>query len=178
MIGFQTVVDWMGDAVLTLRDLWPEHPRAMIVGLNPAPKSVSLGHYYQGAVGRRQLGRLSAAGLFPLSDDGFFEANALAAGAGFTDIVKRPTTGERAVSRAEIEYGRARLLDDLAGREVPLLVCVFRHPVGVLLGTEGSPGMQSVPTSWGARVFRMPGPFAPAVEADLVMTELTRTLNL
>ncbi len=40
MTGYQTYVDWMGVRTLTLADIWPEHPRAMIVGINPAPSSV------------------------------------------------------------------------------------------------------------------------------------------
>lgn len=30
----------------------------MIVGLNPAPRSVAAGHYYQGPVGQQQITRL------------------------------------------------------------------------------------------------------------------------
>lgn len=64
----------MGTPTLTLADLWPDEVRAMIVGLNPAPKSVSLGHYYQGPSGQRQLNRLVACGLFPAPRTGsFFE---------------------------------------------------------------------------------------------------------
>ena len=51
----QAKVEWMGTPVLTLRDLWPEQPRAVIVGLNPSLRSVEVGHYYQGRLGQRQL---------------------------------------------------------------------------------------------------------------------------
>ena len=176
--GYQTRIDWMGEWVVTLDDLWPDQPRAMIVGLNPAPASVEAGHYYQGRSGQRQLLRLANAGLFQRPEQGstYFEAGALEAGIGFTDIVKRPTPGEKGVRRAEIEFGRVALSRKLAGQGVPLVICVFRHPVAALLGTSGAPGFQPRLTDWGARVFRMPGPFAAAAEAKGVMADLARTI--
>lgn len=129
LVGYQSVENWMGDEVLTLADVWPEHPRAMIVGLNPAPVSVAAGHYYQGQIGQRQLGRLVDAGVLQRDRGSVIEEAASAAGIGFTDIVKRPTKGEDGIGAIEIEYGRRVLRDKLAAREVPLVICVFRHPV-------------------------------------------------
>lgn len=176
--GLQARIEWMGESVLTLEDVWPERPRAMIVGLNPAPASVEAGHYYQGKSGQRQLLRLADAGLFRRPEFGstYFEPEALEAGVGFTDVVKRPTRGERDVSPEEIEFGRGVLNMELSLRGVPLVLCVFRHPVTALLGTSGAPGFQVRPTHWGARVFRMPGPFAAKAEVSQVMTELSRAL--
>lgn len=176
---YQIEVDWMGMRVLTLRDIWPGTPRAMIVGLNPAPASVEAGHYYQGRSGRRQLLRLADAGLFtrPNLDEIGFEAAALRAQVGFTDLVKRPTRGEHDVSDGEVEFGRKVLFRDLESHGVPLVICVFRHPVTALLGTSGGPGFQPRTTPWGARVFRMPGPFAAASESREVMAQLSRALT-
>lgn len=174
--GYQAETDWLGERVLTLADIWPPEPRAMIVGLNPAPRSVAAGHYYQGTSGRRQLDRLVAAGLFPASDGPYFEDAALGAGIGFTDIVKRPSVGERDVTRAEIAHGRTVLTEALAARAVGLVVCVFRHPADALLGTTTKPGMQGARTSWGGQVFRMPGPYASRQDVRDVMGELTRAL--
>lgn len=39
---------WMGEEVETLADLIPTEARVMCVGINPAPVSVTAGHYYQG----------------------------------------------------------------------------------------------------------------------------------
>jgi len=169
----------MGESVLTLEDVWPERLRAMIVGLNPAPASVEVGHYYQGRSGQRQLLRLAGAGLFRRPEFGstFFEPEALEAGVGFTDVVKRPTRGEKDVSPKEIEFGREALSRELEARDVPLVICVFRHPVTALLGTSGTPGFQARTTSWGARVFRMPGPFAPAAEVSHVMADLSQAIT-
>lgn len=154
---------WVGDRILTLADLWPDETRAMIVGLNPAPKSVEIRHYYQGASGRRQLLRLADAGLFQTPAQGtFFEQAALTAGVGFTDLVKRPTRGEGDLAPAELARGRASLMDALRAREVPLVVCVFRQPADAIMGAKSTVGFQATPTPWGGKLFRMPGPFEKA----------------
>jgi double-stranded uracil-DNA glycosylase len=170
--GHQAVVDWLGEDVLTLADLWPSHTNAVIVGLNPAPPSVAAGHYYQGRVGQRQLRRLATAGVFESPAGTYFEQSALASGVGFTDLVKRPTAGEDGVKAEELRVGRTLLLAALKRRAVPLVLCVFRHPAEALLQRATVPGFQDVRTSWGARVFRLPSPFASHEEVDAVMQRL------
>jgi TDG/mug DNA glycosylase family protein len=72
--------------------------------------------------------------------------------------------------------GRAELLAQLAQREVPLIVCVFKPAVEALLGEVGPPGFQ--PTSFaGARVFRMPGPYAAVDQVGAVMAQLRSHLS-
>lgn len=177
--AYQVELEWMGELVLTLADLWPSQPRAMIVGLNPAPASVEVGHYYQGRSGQRQLLRLADAGLFARPEKGStsFEPAALQSAVGFTDVVKRPTRGEKDVLPREVEFGRVALNEELRERGVPLVICVFRHPVTALLGIGGPPGLQTRRTSWGSRVFRMPGPFAAAAEVNEVMAEFAQTIT-
>lgn len=178
LAGHQERTVWMNQEVLTLADLWPERPRAMIVGLNPAPRSVEVGHYYQGASGRRQLLRLARAGLFASpSSDTHFEETALASGVGFTDLVKRPTRGEGDLSKAELLHGRALLLGALRSRDVPLVVCVFRQPADAVMGSRSVVGFQSNTTPWGGLLFRMPGPFERADVAEARMRELSDALS-
>lgn len=177
MSGYQERVDWMGQEVLTLADVWPEEARAAIVGLNPAPISVELGHYYQGNVGQRQLRKLAEAGVLAAPRGRQFEEVARASGVGLTDIVKRPTRGEGDVGADELAHGAKLLTDKLEQRAVPLVICVFRHPVQVLLGSEGRPGLQSQRTAWGAQVFRMPGPFEKRDVAAQVLSDLTELLR-
>lgn len=176
LVGHQVREDWMGTEVLTLADIWPKDPLAVIVGLNPAPRSVAAGHYYQGQTGRGQLLKLADAGLFQHPSEKQFEDVALAANVGFTDIVKRPSVGEGDVTKSEIEYGSALLAGKLRSRNIGLIVCVFRHPVHALLGNAGTPGMQTKTTSWGARVFRMPGPYDKRENVARVMGELRDVL--
>ncbi len=42
MNGHHVKQDWMGHETTTLRDLWPQPVRAIIVGINPAPVSRSV----------------------------------------------------------------------------------------------------------------------------------------
>lgn len=167
----------MGEQFLTLADIWPARVRVAIVGLNPAPRSVAAGHYYQGSRGRAQMNRLGAAGLFQPSADGYFEDVGVAAGVGFTDLVKRPTAAATAVSQAELRHGRGRLETSLRKRQVPLIICIFKDPVVALLGATSGPGFQATRTPWGARVFRLPGPSQERESAAAVMAQLTRALS-
>ncbi|GGK61106.1 hypothetical protein [Ornithinimicrobium pekingense] len=175
----RTTVQWMGEPVLTLADVWPQRPRGVIVSLNSTPTSVAAGHYHQGSLAQRQLSRLADAGLFRAPEPGqtSFEDVAAEAGIGLADVVRRPTCAERHLIAREIEVGRRSLVVELEARRVALLICIFRRPVDVLLGTSGPPGFQPRTTSWGARVFRLPGPFAPVQEVRGVMAELTQALG-
>lgn len=168
----------MDQDVLTLADIWPHKTTAMIVGLNPAPKSVAIGHYYQGTSGRRQLLRLADAGLFRKPAQGtFFEEAAQTAGVGFTDLVKRPTPGEGDLAPSELAHGRDSLMGALRARKVPLVVCVFRQPADAIMGVKSTVGFQTIPTPWGGRLFRMPGPFERADRVDSQMRALKDELR-
>lgn len=134
MIGHQVEVTLGGQSLVTLADLWPDPCRAVIVGVNPAPKSVDAGHYYQGSNGRTAITRLRAAGLLPPAHGGSADDEAFASGIGFTDLVKRPTRSANDLTPAEMAAGRAELRDKLAAHAVPLVVCVFKPAVAALLG--------------------------------------------
>jgi hypothetical protein len=54
-----------GQHVETLEDLLQPGLRAVCVGINPAPRSVRAGHYYQGNLGQRLFSRLSEAEVLP-----------------------------------------------------------------------------------------------------------------
>lgn len=176
MIGHQLQVVLDGVTFLTLADLWPQPCRAVIVGVNPAPRSVEAGHYYQGSNGRQAVARLRAAGLLPADRGGFADDEALTVGVGFTDVVKRPTPRARDLTAAELEAGRAELRRKLATHAVPLVVCVFKPAVTALLGHVEPAGFQSH-TFGTARVFRMPGPYAPAGEVATAMAQLAAYLD-
>ena len=165
-----------GQSQPVVDNLWPEQCRAVIVGVNPAPRSVEAGHYYQGSDGRRAMSRLRAAGLLPPAGGGFTDDEAVAAGIGFTDVVKRPTRRSTDLAGPELKEGRARLRAELAARRVPLVVCVFKPAVEALLGRAAAPGFQSEAFA-GSRVFRMPGPYAPTADAARVMQELAEHLS-
>lgn len=95
----------MGTQVRTLADLIPASPRAVCIGINPAPTSVDAGHYYQGQQGQRFFTRLTQAGVLHPVDGQYEDDIAVAAGIGFTDVVKRPTARADAVEPYEMRHG-------------------------------------------------------------------------
>lgn len=118
LIGHQSNEIWMGELILTLADLIPDAPRAVLVGINPAPPSVAAGHYYQGRAGRRIMTRLRFAGLLPSEPVGFDDDDAHRHGIGFTDIIKRPTAGASDLRPDEFRHG-ARYLRTGSKRHRP-----------------------------------------------------------
>jgi TDG/mug DNA glycosylase family protein len=177
LIGYQERRDWMGSPVLTLAEVVPAIPRAMIVGLNPAPPSVAVGHYYQGSLGRRLLQLLARHEVFAEPDGPHFEEPALRHSVGFTDLVKRPTARASDLSRSEVAYGRGELHATLSRAQVPVVICVFREAADALLEGPTVPGWQDGTTTWGARIFRMPPPFMKREDAATVMQTLSRALD-
>lgn len=143
LIGHQAVRSWQGVDVLTLAPLWPSgRPYAVIVGINPAPRSVEAGHYYQGAMGRyamkvlREVGVLATDPAYEFDDDA-----ALAQGIAFTDLVPRPTRKANEVRAAERAEGVERLREEIRQHRPRMILAVFKPPVVALLDkAHGKPG--------------------------------------
>lgn len=173
LLGYQERVEWMGQEVLTLAEVWPEAVRAVIVGINPSQTSVDAGHYFQGQGARGQVMKLVKAGLMtPSNDERFFERAALEAGVGFVDLVRRPTPNAKSVPAAERAYGRAIFEGKLAAKDVPLVIGIYAPPIDELMQGPTTPGFQERRTSWGARIFRMPGPMHERESAAAIMATL------
>lgn len=125
--GHRVSMEWMGDTFETLADLFPVKPRAICVGINPAPVSVASGHYYQGRQGQRFNARLRQAGVLAEPPTGWFDDDlAVEHGIGFTDIVKRPTPSADAVGAEELRYGAAILAGKLEVVAPPVLIFPFK----------------------------------------------------
>jgi TDG/mug DNA glycosylase family protein len=177
-LGHRVTVEWMGEEVETLADLLREGLRAVAIGINPAPKSVAAGHYYQGNYGQTFFRRLHKAGLLP-DGEGFEDDRSFAAGTGFTDVVKRPTPGKQGLRPGELEHGRKILEAKLTTLDVPLVIFVFKSAADTLLGRLPPHFYGLVPRRrlGEARVFVMPGPTAArANEADAIK-KLRRALR-
>lgn len=175
--GNRMTVRWRGEEFETLADLLRPGLRAVVVGINPAPKSVAAGHYYQGTYGQRFFDRLRRAGGVP-EGDGFEDDRAFAAGIGFTDLVKRPTASADQVS-AELAHGREELEAKLAEVDVPLVVFAFKSAAETLLGPLPKRFFGVVPREriGNARVFVMPAPTAPTADVDDAVKKLKRALR-
>lgn len=175
--GHRVTLNWMGEEVETLADLLRTGLRAVAVGINPAPKSVWAGHYYQGNYGQTFFRRLKA-GLLA-AGNGFEDDRAFAAGIGFTDVVKRPTAGQEGLRPGELDHGRPILEAKLSTLDVPLVIFVFKRAAETLLGPlpAGLYGVVARRRLGQARVFVMPGPTAAsAIEAEAIK-KLKRALR-
>lgn len=171
-------MDWMDEPVLTLEDLLRPGLRAVAVGVNPAPDSVAAGHYYQGSYGQTFFRRLRKAGLVP-DGERFEDDRAFAAGIGFTDVVKRPTTGVKDLRPGELEHGRALLEPTLAALDVPLVIFAFKTAAETLLGPLPPYFYGLVPRRrlGTARVFVMPGPTAPREHENDAVRKLRQAVR-
>jgi TDG/mug DNA glycosylase family protein len=174
--GRQATEEWMGEPVVTLADVPPRPGGVLIVGINPAPRSVESGHYYQGALGKRLWARLVRLGLlensvFGAEDDAFAEA-----GNGLTDLVKRPTASAGDISGTELAAGADLLREKVHSWNPGLIVFPFKRAAVAALGTRDlrpGPG----PEFEGVVTFLLSGPYAPASEATRSDEELQSVLQ-
>jgi TDG/mug DNA glycosylase family protein len=130
----------MGKKITTLKDVPPRQGGIALVGINPAPKSVEIGHYYQGAVGQGVWARLRKVGA--LNDASYvWEDEAFQAqGNGLTDIVKRPTSNAAALPVDELVAGVKDLRRKLRRWKPGLILFAFRPPAEQLMGRAVRPG--------------------------------------
>ncbi len=162
----------MGERVTTLEDLLRPDLHAACVGINPAPRSVEAGHYYQGRLGQGFFERLRQAGVLPASFAGYEDDAAFAAGIGFTDIVKRPTVSAKEVTPAEFTHGRELLRGKLTEHKPELIIFTYTKTAQTLFGSFAGngfvPGLQLTNT----QVFVMPGPYENAATAAKTIQQL------
>lgn len=154
----------------TLPDVPPEPGGVLLVGINPAPVSVTTGHYHGGRIGRRLWRRLEDVGLLDDPVPGKEDEALARAGHGLTDLVKRPTRSAAELTKDELATGvdvlRAKVRDWRPG----LVLFVFAKAAAPVLGRRVKPGrnqeLEGVPT------FLLSGPFAPGAESRRVDDEL------
>ncbi len=168
----RVVEDWMGSEVETLSDLLRPGLLAVCIGINPAPRSVRAGHYYQGTLGQKIFARLQQARVVPDGRGGWQDDEAFAAGVGFTDIVKRPTARAVEVRPEEYLHGRARLEAKIGDARPRLVIFTFKEAAKRLFGQFPGNGFVDL-TLASSDVFVMPGPYEATRTADATLRELT-----
>ena len=138
-----------------LRDYLRPGLDVVFVGANPGEISARQDHYY--ANPRNPFWTLlHKAGFVPEGLGAQDDKRVLEFGIGLTDLVKRPTSGIRDLSRAEMKAGAMRLEKKLQLCR-PLVVCF--NGVAVYTGFTGEkcePGLQRGARLAGARVFVVP----------------------
>lgn len=169
--------DWMGATVETLEDLLPESPRAVIVGVNPAPASVQAGHYYQGQLGQRLWQRLTRCGLMAIAPGQWEDDAAVNAGYGLTDVVKRPTPSADALLPGEREHGAALLREKLCAVGPAAVIFTFKDAATAMVGPVRGFGWIDGLTLAGADVFVMPGPYEARPKVDQALAALAARLD-
>lgn len=175
-MSHRITVEWMGATVDTLADLLPVSPRAVIVGVNPAPSSVEAGHYYQGQLGQRLWQRLTRCGLLELGRGPWEDDAAVNAGFGLTDVVKRPTPSADALLPGEREYGAARLREKLLAAGPEAVIFSFKDAANAVVGPVRGFGWIDGVALAGAAVFVMPGPYEARPKVDQALAELAARL--
>jgi double-stranded uracil-DNA glycosylase len=172
--GHRRSMDWMGNEIETLEDLLRPALIALCIGINPAPTSVSIGHYYQGQLGQQFFGRLQKAGVSSFTSQGWQDDEAFDQGIGFTDIVKRPTSRADDVTEREFSYGKALLLDKISNYKPRMLIFSFKKSAQALFGPIEGNGFIEGAGIEGVPVFVMPGPYAKRDEVTNKLEELSR----
>lgn len=127
----------------------------VFVGANPGEISARQGHYYANPKNPFWT-LLHKADILPEQLSAEDDARVLEFGIGLTDLVKRPTSGIRDLSREEMKAGAIRLEKKLQLCR-PGVVCF--NGVAVYTGFNGEkcePGLQGEERLAGARVFVVP----------------------
>ena len=160
----------------TLPDRPPGPGGVLLVGLNPAPKSVAAGHYYQGRLGRRLWKRLAQVGLLTDAVPGSEDDTFVAAGHGLTDLVKRPTSSARDLERQELQRGAEELRAKVRAWRPGLVLFVFKQAARFALGSPVPAGIG--PPLEGAPTFLLSGPYAAGTEVDRLNARLREVLAM
>ena len=151
--------------VTTLKELLRPQLRVVFVGINPTPKSVSRGHYYQGKLGKRFWNRLQTYGFTSYLPEGEEDEMAFSEGFGFADLVRKPTSSADDLSTEELHEGASDLLERLLnlGTPRPVIVFVFKKAFDYSATTLRNKGFQ---------VYRMPGPYSKKADERKIMLDL------
>ena len=141
-----------------LRDVVVDHPRLLLVGINPGLRSGALGHHFAGR-GNPFWRLLHAARLTPVLLDYTEDRRLAEFGIALTNLCPRTTRTAAELTRAEIARGRAALERKIAAWNpaVVALVGVSLYPIVFARSSAGGPGPKPDRVA-GARVFVVPNP--------------------
>lgn len=158
-----------GQLVETLVELLRPGLRAVFVGVNPAPRSVEAGHFWQGSHGKTLWRRLQDYGIAEELPSGREDEAAFDQGFGFADLVRRPASSADELAQDELEAG----VDDLIARlaragDRPKIIFVYKRAWEL-----AAPALERA----GYTVLLMPPPYASKETEREIMTELRSALR-
>jgi len=161
-------IDVAGDRIETLKELLQPGLRFIVVGLNPSPRSVLAGHYYQGVLGQRFFRRLQTSGIVGSLRRGHEDDAAFEKGIGFADLVRRPTANAQGLTPVEITAAVPDLLMRLGSTgDRPPILFVFRVAANAVA--------QSLKDA-GYSIFLMPRPFDRTENVERELASLKAAL--
>lgn len=174
LIGNQELVVVEGREVLTLREILPTSPglHVLFVGKTPAPRSVDVGHYFQGSQGSMFWNRLKEYGLFRQMTD-FEDDSLLAHGYGLTDVARIPHSYGDEPSDEEYQVGTCRILEVANKHHPAIIVFIYKKVIDKILefqfGIKQKASYGFNPwhdQRFGARVFVFPLPGTPCTKEE------------
>jgi TDG/mug DNA glycosylase family protein len=160
----------------TLPDRAPKPGGILLIGINPAPRSVRAGHYYQGRLGKRLWQRLAHLGLLANAVPGAEDDAFVGAGHGLTDVVKRPTRSASELSRVEIQQGVDALRQKIKAWRPGLILFAFKHAARAATGNADFPSGEG-PAFEGVPTFLLSGPYARRDLAERVNVQLGKLVR-
>lgn len=166
----QIIID--GKQVATLKELLKPDLRAVIVGVNPGLRSVSLGHYWQGQHGKLMWGLLCRHGILSSLQQGQEDDDAFDQGIGFADLIRRPSLSADEFTDQDLQAAVPDLLSRLSGAGPVPIIFRYKRPYE----TVGERIRRA-----GHETFRIPSPpgrFSdPPEKATALMTALRARLG-
>ena len=178
MTNYRTTENWRGARCRTLADILAPNLACVFVGLNPSNVSVQKGHYLQGTLGRQFLGLLVTYGILPDPGARFHDETFLENRLGITDLAKCPSPRANALTRADIETGRATLLRKIE-RYQPTIVCsIYKKTLEALTGHKYTRRFGLLPDRIGdTKLFAAPFPYLPAADVRKYFTQLRKLVD-
>jgi TDG/mug DNA glycosylase family protein len=173
MTSYRTTENWRGTKLDTLEDILEPGLACVFVGLNPSNVSVDKGHYLQGTLGRQYWRLLISYGILPEPGDRFADELLLEHGLGITDLAKIPSARANALTREDIDTGRAMLLHKIE-RYQPKIVCsIYKTTLEVITGKKYKHKFGLLPDTIGeTKLFAAPFPYRPAEDVRLYLPQL------
>lgn len=174
MTSYRTTDTWLGQQCETLADILEPNLICVFVGLNPSVVSVEAGHYLAGTLGRQFWRLLITHGILPEPANGCFPDDLLLEnGFGITDLAKRPSPRANALTREDVEAGRAILRHKIE-RYQPKIVCsIYKKTLEELTGRRYTRKFGLLGDRIGETLlFAAPFPYRPAEQVREYLPQL------
>ena len=176
------------DEFFTFEDVLPntKFMKILFIAKVPAPKSVEIGHYFQGSQGKAMWNRLQKYDIIKLDPDKFEDDCLIENNCGITDIVKKPREfGDEPADREYIQ-GTDRIISLIENHKPKVIIFIYKRVLDSLLKIKFKNNNKSkygfndnLESLFGTKVFVFPMPGTPCKteESNKIMLELKNYLE-